>query len=330
MGKDISTVNNKKSKLLDQVRKSIRVKHYSIRTEQSYIYWIKRFILFNNKRHPDKMGRKEVNAYLSHLANYRKVSASTQNQALCALVYLYKYVIEKELGDLQDITRAKRPRKLPVVLSRQEVKLILNRLDGNKELMAKLLYGTGLRLMECLRLRIKDIDFYYRQITVRNGKGGKDRITMLPEELILQIKQQIERARSYHQYDLEQGFGEVYLPFALIRKYPNAGKEFAWQYLFPSSKRSIDPYSEKERRHHLSEQVLQRAVKQAVREAGINKPASCHSFRHSFATHLLENGYDIRTVQELLGHSDIKTTMIYTHVLNKGGRGVISPLAGIT
>lgn len=330
MGDNGRSNSDSQPRLLDQVRNSIRVKHYSIRTEQTYIYWIKRFILFNNKRHPDQMGKKEVSAYLTYLAIKRKVSASTQNQALCALVYLYKHVFKNELGDLQDISKAKRPRKLPVVLSKDEVKVILNRLDGKNALMAKLLYGAGLRLMECLRLRIKDIDFYYRQITVRNGKGGKDRITILPEELIPHIKQQIEQARTYHREDLDQGFGEVYLPFALFRKYPNAGKEFGWQYLFPSSKRSIDPLSNKERRHHISEQVLQRAVKQAVRETSINKPASCHSFRHSFATHLLENGYDIRTVQELLGHADVKTTMIYTHVLNKGGRGVISPLAGIT
>ena len=319
----------KQPEFLDQVRNAIRVKHYSLRTEQSYIYWVRKFIFFNKKCHPKDMGEQEVSAYLTYLAVNRKVSASTQNQALCALVFMYKHVLKNKLGDLNNVARAKRPRKLPVVLTKEEVRLILNRLEGNKALMAKLLYGSGLRLMECLRLRIKDIDLNYLQIIVRNGKGGKDRITLLPDELIPQVKHQIERAWTYHRQDLEQGYGEVYLPFALSRKYPNAGKEFGWQYLFPSYKRSIDPLSNKERRHHVSEQVLQKAVKQAVRSTGIHKPATCHSFRHSFATHLLENGYDIRTVQELLGHSDVKTTMIYTHVLNKGGKGVISPLAGI-
>ena len=285
MGKYNCSDPSRQPKLLDLVRNEIRVKHYSLRTEQSYIYWIKQYIFFNKKRHPDEMGEQEVSAYLTHLAVKRRVSASTQNQALCALVFMYRHVLKKKLGDLNNVSRAKRPKKLPVVLTKDEVKLILDKLDGNRALMAKLLYGSGLRLMECLRLRIKDIDVNYRQIIVRNGKGGKDRVTLLPDELMPLVKQQFERAWTYHRKDLEQGYGEVYMPFALSRKYPNAGKEFGWQYLFPSYKRSIDPLSNKERRHHVSEQVLQRAVKQAVRLTGINKPATCHSFRHSFATH---------------------------------------------
>ena len=315
-----------KPRLLDQVRDRIRVKHYSLRTEQAHIQWIKRFIFFHGKRHPKDMAAPEVEAFLSHLATEKNVSASTQSQALSALLFLYREVLGIELPWLENLTRAKKPQRLPVVLTVAEVKAILVRLDGRNALMANLLYGAGLRLMEVLRLRVKDVDFGMRQITVRDGKGFKDRVTMLPESLIEPLQRYLQKVKEIHQEDLRAGFGEVYLPYALERKYPNAGREWGWQYIFPSSQRSIDPYSGKERRHHLDEKVLQRAVKTAVRDAGISKPASCHTMRHSFATHLLESGYDIRTVQELLGHKDVSTTMIYTHVLNRGGRGVTSPL----
>ena len=313
-------------KLLDQVRDRIRVKHYSLRTEQTYLSWIKRFIYFHGKRHPKDMGGREVEAFLSHLAVEGQVSASTQSQALSALLFLYKEVLEQDLPWLNNVVRAKPSKHLPVVLTVAEVRSVLKRLDGVKWLMASLLYGSGIRLMECLRLRVKDIDFERHEILVRDGKGMKDRVTMLPASVVEPLQEHLAKARVLHQKDLAEGFGEVYLPFALAKKYPNAGREWGWQYVFPSSKRSIDPYSGKERRHHLDEKVLQRAISAAVREAGLVKPASCHTLRHSFATHLLQSGYDIRTVQELLGHSDVSTTMIYTHVLNKGGRGVVSPL----
>ena len=275
------------------------------------------------------MGEAEVSKFLSHLAVEGKVSASTQNQALSALLFLYQEVLKQELDWINNVTRAKKPSHLPVVFTKEEAKAVLLRLEGTKWLMASLLYGAGLRLMECLGLRVKDIDFSYNQITVRDGKGGKDRLTMLPGSLKDPLKKHLEKVRILHEQDLKEGFGKVYLPFALAKKYPNAEREFAWQYLFPASNRSIDPRSGTERRHHIYETVLQKAVKAAVRAAGINKPASCHTFRHSFATHLLEDGYDIRTVQELLGHKDVSTTMIYTHVLNKGGKGVRSPLDGL-
>lgn len=315
-----------KPKLLDQVQNTIRLKHYSIRTEQSYIQWIKRFIIFHNKRHPKDMGEKEITEFLTHLAVRENVSSSTQNQALCALLFLYREVLQEDIGWLDDIERAKRSKRLPVVFTREEAKKILLRLEGTKWLMASLLYGTGLRLMECVRLRVKDVDFSYNHIVVREGKGDKDRITMLPESLKKPLQLQMSRVKEIHEEDLKQGFGNVSLPDALEKKYPNASKELAWQYVFPSGKRSIDPRSGIEKRHHIDESVLQRAVKDAIRSAGIHKQASCHTFRHSFATHLLEGGYDIRTVQELLGHKDVSTTMIYTHVLNKGGKGVRSPL----
>ncbi|MCC7210863.1 MAG: integron integrase [Candidatus Brocadia sp.] len=318
-----------KLKLLDQVRDAIRVKHYSMRTEEAYVHWIKRFIFFHEKRHPLKMGESEVSKFLSHLAVEGKVSASTQNQALSALLFLYQEVLKQELGWINNVKRAKKPSHLPVVFTKEEAKAVLLRLEGTKWLMASLLYGAGLRLMECLGLRVKDIDFSYNQITVRDGKGGKDRLTMLPGSLQEPLKKHLEKVRILHEQDLKEGFGKVYLPFALAKKYPNAEREFAWQYVFPASNRSIDPRSGIERRHHIYETVLQKAVKAAVRAAGINKPASCHTFRHSFATHLLEDGYDIRTVQELLGHKDVSTTMIYTHVLNRGGKGVRSPLDGL-
>lgn len=316
-----------KPKLLDQVRQKIRLKHYSIRTETTYVQWIKRYILYHNKTHPKQMGAQHIESFLSHLASERKVSASTQNQALNALVFLYKQVLALPVGNLENMVRAKKPSLLPVVLSRQEIKSILTHLDGIHWLGASLLYGAGLRLMECIRLRVQDIDFDYQCIIVRNGKGAKDRVTMLPKELSGPLKKQINRVVEIHQQDLAEGFGRVYLPYALERKYPNANSELAWQYLFPSSHRSIDPRSNIERRHHINESVLQRAIKKGLRCAKINKKAGCHTLRHSFATHLLENGYDIRTVQELLGHNDLRTTMIYTHVLNNGAMSVNSPLS---
>jgi integron integrase len=313
-------------RLLDQVRDKIRTKHYSIRTEKTYIDWIRRFILFHDKRHPKDMGAAEVEQFLTYLAVNQEVAASTQNQALSALLFLYRDVLDVQLEWMDNVVRAKKSQRIPVVLTRDETKAVLARLDGTNRLMANLLYGSGLRLMECVRLRVKDVDFDYRQIVVRDGKGHKDRVTVLPDSLIPPLQDQLERARVLHEQDLAEGFGDVYLPFALERKYPNAGREWGWQYVFPARKRSTDPRSGKQRRHHPDPKQLQRAVKQAVRDGGIHKPASCHTFRHAFATHLLESGYDIRTVQELLGHNDVRTTMIYTHVLNRGGRGVRSPL----
>ena len=315
-----------KPKLLDLVRDAIRLRHYSIRTEQVYINWIKRFILFHHKRHPTEMAEAEVQQFLSHLARTGNVAASTQNQALSALLFLYKDVLRQEIGWLGDVERAKRPPKLPVVLSRTEVRKNFSTLTGTEKLMAGLLYGSGLRLMECVRLRVKDIDFAYAQITVRDGKGGKDRVTMLPVNLAAALQKHLARMKMQHDQDLIDGFGAVHLPFALARKFPNAEREWIWQYAFPSSRLSIDPRTGKKQRHHMSEAILQTALKAAVRAAGISKPATCHTLRHSFATHLLERGYDIRTVQELLGHKDVSTTMIYTHVLNRPGLGVKSPL----
>ena len=317
---------NHKPKLLDQVRNTIRLKHYSIRTERAYVDWIRRFILFHHKRHPTVMGAPEVRAFLSHLAVERHVAASTQRQALSALIFLYREVLNQDFGWLEDMERAKKPERLPVVFSRSEVRAVLAHLDGQRWLMASLLYGAGLRLMECVRLRVKDVDFAYRQILVRDGKGQKDRVTMLPQTVIEPLRLHLERVKALHEQDLADGFGEVYLPFALEKKYPHISREWGWQYVFPSRKRSIDPRAGKERRHHVDEKVLQEAVKKAIRAAHIPKAGSCHTFRHSFATHLLEAGYDIRTVQELLGHKDVHTTMIYTHVLNQGGKGVRSPL----
>lgn len=316
--------DQKQPRLLDQVRSAIRVRHYSIRTEEAYVQWIKRYILFHNKRHPLEMGSREINRFLSHLAS-RKVASSTQNQALCALMFLYKSVLHKDPGQLGDVVWAKKPKKLPVVLTRQEVKGVLNGLEDEKWIMANLLYGAGLRLMECVRLRVKDVDFGYRQIIVRDGKGEKDRVTVLPTRVIQPLHEHLSRVKKLHEQDLSEGFGSVYLPHALDRKYPHAHKEWGWQYVFPSQVSSTDPRSGIESRHHLSEAVLQRAVKEAARKAGLHKPTSPHTLRHSFATHLLEDGHDIRTVQELLGHQDVRTTMIYTHVLNRGGRGVQSP-----
>jgi integron integrase len=320
-------VPNPKAKLLDQVREVIRFRHYSIRTEQCYVQWIKEFIFYHNKRHPKEMGAVEIRAFLTHLAVRRNVAASTQNQALNALVFLYKQVLRIEPGDFGEIERAKKPARLPLVLTVQEVIRLLDAVTpGTGQLMLRLLYGTGMRLMECARLRVKDLDLERNQIVVRDGKGMKDRVTMLPQKLKPELQHQLSRVRVLHQTDLEEGYGAVYLPFALERKYPNAAKEWSWQFVFPSAKRSVDPRSGVMRRHHVGEQVLQRAFKQALRLAKIPKPASCHSLRHSFATHLLEKGYDIRTVQELLGHNSVETTQIYTHVMQRPGLGVKSPL----
>lgn len=313
-------------KLLDQVRDRIRRKGYSIRTEKSYAHWIKRFVLFHGKRHPREMGAAEVEAFLTHLAVEGNVAAATQNLALSAILFLYREVLELPLPWLDGIERAKKPARLPTVLTQAEVAAVLGRLEGVAALMLRLMYGTGMRLMECVRLRVKDVDFAMHQITVRDGKGSKDRVTMLPAVLVDPLRAQLAVAKALHEADLAQGLGAVWLPDALARKYPDAPKSWGWQYVFPARGISIDPRSGERRRHHVDEKMLQRAIRRAAQEAGIAKPVSPHTLRHSFATHLLEAGHDIRTVQELLGHSDVSTTMIYTHVLNKGGRGVISPL----
>jgi integron integrase len=313
-------------RLLDRVRGKIRLKHYSIRTEQAYVDWIKRFVLHFDKRHPAEMGAPEVEAFLTHLAVQGKVAASTQNQAKAALLFLYREVLEQELPWLENVEQAKAPKRLPVVLTEAEAQAVLSRLEGTHWLVAGLLYGSGLRIMEALRLRVKDVEFARGEILVREGKGFKDRVTMLPAALAEPLKAHLEKVHALHEQDIAEGFGEVYLPYALERKYPNAAREWGWQYVFPSRNRSVDPRSGVLRRHHVQDQAIQRAIRQAVRDAGIVKPATPHTLRHSFATHLLTGGYDIRTVQELLGHKDVATTMIYTHVLNKGGRGVTSPL----
>ena len=313
---------NNDPKLLDQVRDAIRLRHYSIRTEKAYVDWCRRFILFHKKRHPREMGEVEVSAYLTHLAVNRKVSASTQNQALNALVFLYARVLDSPLADIGETARAKRPEKLPVVLSRKEIKSLLSELSGIHWLAAGLMYGSGMRLMEVMRLRVKDVEFDHHAIIVRDGKGHKDRVVTLAEPVLEPLKLHLQQVRLLHNRDLDDGFGSVYLPDALARKYPNAPTAWGWQYVFVAAKRSTDPRSGTQQRHHFGEQAIQRAVKGAVRRAGIIKPASCHSF----ATHLLESGADIRTVQEQLGHKDIRTTQIYTHVLNRGGNAVRSPL----
>jgi integron integrase len=313
-------------RLLDQVRERIRVKHYSIRTETQYVNWIKRFILFHGKRHPREMGAAEVEVFLSQLATNGGVSASTQNQALAALLFLYREVLGVDLPWLDNVVRAKKPRRLPVVLSRSEVASVLGRMEGTYGMMARLLYGTGMRLMECARLRVKDVDFGRHEILIREGKGAKDRVTMLPASLITPLQAHLTKRRRLYEDDLAKEMAEVFLPDALARKYPNAASKWGWQYVFPSGSYSVDPRSGRERRHHVDEKLLQRAMKKAVQASGMVKMATPHTLRHSFATHLLESGYDIRTVQELLGHSDVSTTMIYTHVLNRGGRGVASPL----
>jgi integron integrase len=304
---------------------AIRFRHYSLRTEDTYLHWIKRFIAFHEQRHPAEMGEQEVGQFLSALAVEQRVSAATQNQALNALVFLYRHVLKLDVGQIENIMRAKQPHRLPVVLRKHEVKALLDALAGVHWIMGHLLYGAGLRLMECLRLRVKDIDFSANHIVVREGKGNKDRLTMLPLAVKAPLAAHLVRVRELHQRDLARGFGSVYLPDALHRKYPNAPKEWGWQWVFPARQLSVDPRSGIHRRHHLQENVLQRAVRDAARHAGIVKPVGCHTLRHSFATHLLESGYDIRTIQELLGHKDVSTTMIYTHVLNRGGKGVTSP-----
>lgn len=316
----------KPRKLLEQVSDLMRVKHYSYRTEQTYIHWIRRFIIFHNKRHPLDMGEAEIEAFLTHLAVNRRVAASTQNQALCSIIFLYRYILKRPLSQTIESVRARPSSHLPTVLSPSEVQSLFRHLEGIHQLIAKLLYGSGMRLSEGLRLRVKDLDFARSQIIVRNPKGNRDRITILPQSIQSLLKAQLLQAQQLHNNDLSQGYGSVYLPFALAQKYPSADREWIWQYVFPSTKRSIDPRSGTTRRHHLSDSPLQRAIKQATQHAKITKKVSCHTLRHSFATHLLENGYDIRTVQELLGHKDLKTTMIYTHVLNKGTLGVRSPL----
>lgn len=313
-----------KPKLLDQVRDRIRAKHYSLRTEEAYLGWVKRFILFHGKRHPAELGAGDVEAFLSHLAVEGQVAASTQNQALAALLFLYREVLERPLPWLDGLTRARQPERLPVVLTVAEVQLLLARVRGTVGLAMRLLYGTGMRLMECVRLRVQDVDFELRAITVRDGKGAKDRVTMLPDSLITPLQAHLAQVRLQHEEDLGAGHGEVFLPFASAR--PDAGRAWAWQYVFPARGLSVDSRSGRTRRHHMDEKAIQRAMKQALRDSGIAKPATPHTLRHSFATHLLQGGQDIRTVQELLGHKDVSTTMIYTHVLELGGKGVRSPL----
>lgn len=322
----VNPVSPESPKLLERLRAEIRVRHYSLRTEQAYVDWVRRFVLFHNKRHPKEMGPSELRDFLSHLAVDRNVSASTQNQAKSALLFLYREVLKIELPWLDEVISAKSAKRLPVVLTQIEVRNLLNAMSGTMGLMASLLYGTGMRLMEGLRLRVKDVEFSRREIIVREGKGNKDRVTVLPENLILPLQTHLAKVKALHERDLEAGYGEVYLPNALAVKYPNAPKAWAWQFVFPSSLRSVDPRSGIERRHHVYETSVQRAVREAAKLASIHKPVTPHVLRHSFATHLLQAGYDIRTVQELLGHKDVATTMIYTHVLNKGGRGVKSPL----
>ena len=315
----------RKPKLLDLVRHKIQALHYSPRTEKTYIGWIKQFIFFHGKRHPVDMAEKEINEFLSFLAIKKHVTASTQNQALCAIVFLYRHVLNKDIGLMDGLIRAKRPGRLPVVLSKAEVRKIIRNLSGVKKIIVMIMYGSGLRLMECLRLRVKDIDFSLNQIIVRDGKGNKDRITMLPQVVNISLKEHLKRVRKIHQQDRQDGYGRVNLPYALSRKYPNASREWNWQYIFPATKRFKNPITGEQGRHHIHETAIQKSVKKAIRNAGIVKHAACHTLRHSFATHLLEDGYDIRTVQELLGHKDVRTTMIYTHVLNRGVRGVMSP-----
>jgi integron integrase len=317
---------NAKPKLLDQMRDVLRLKHMSYRTEEAYLSWVKRFILFHDKRHPQDMGAQEIRAFLTHLAVHEQVAASTQNSALNALLFLYRHVLKQPFPELGTIERAKRPQRVPTVFTREEVTRVLAQVQGVNHLMASLLYGAGLRLMECVRLRVKDVDFAYHQIVVRDGKGAQDRVTMLPQALEPRLTQHLAQIKALHGTDLLEGYGTVYLPYALARKEPQAEKSWLWQYVFPAGKRSRDPRSSVERRHHVSESVLQKAMQEAIRRAEVSKRGSCHTLRHSFATHLLEDGYDIRTVQELLGHKDVSTTMLYTHVLQRGGKGVRSPL----
>ena len=322
-----SVVLSGSPRLLDQVRDRLRLKHYSLRTETAYVGWIKRYIVFNDKRHPSEMGKIEAEAFLTSLAVKRNVSAATQNQALSAILFLYREILEAELPWLDDVVRAKKPARLPTVLTRQEVGALIAGVENTElQLIIRLLYGSGLRLLEGLRLRVKDLDISRRELLIRDGKGGKDRVTMIPDMLLRPLEAQIAHAKRMHEADLSAGRGDVWLPDALALKYPKANRLFGWQYVFPAAGISVDPRSGAVRRHHVDEKRIQRAVKVAASAAGLVKLVTPHTLRHSFATHLLESGYDIRTVQELLGHTDVSTTMIYTHVLNKGGRGVISPL----
>jgi integron integrase len=323
-----TSVETREPKLLERVREAIQVRHYSRRTEAAYVRWVRRFVVFHGMKHPEQMGSVEVAAFLSDLARRQRVAASTQNQALNALVFLYHRVLKLPLGELEELVRAKRPARLPVVFTREEVARVLAELEGRDRLIASLLYGSGLRLMEALRLRVREIDFGMSNLIVRDGKGRRDRVTVLPKSLIPALKDQLAQARALHAVDVREGYGAVWLPYALARKYPAAPREWRWQYVFPAERRSADPRDGEVRRHHIGETAIQKAVTAAVRRTRIPKQGSCHTLRHSFATHLLEAGYDIRTIQELLGHKDVRTTMIYTHVLNRGQMGVRSPLDG--
>lgn len=325
-GKRMEAAEPQPPRLLEQLRDSLRVRHYSLRTERAYFEWTRRYILFHGKRHPREMGAMEVQAFLTHLAVERHVSPSTQNQAKAALVFLYRHVLDVDLPWLDEVIHAKRQPRLPVVLTPSEVRVLLDQMEGTMALAARLLYGTGMRLMEGLRLRVKDVDFERREIIVRDGKGGKDRVTMLPDRLVEPLRAHLEKVRLLHERDLAEGFGEVFLPDALAEKFKIAPRAWGWQWVFPSSLRSVDPRSGSLRRHHLMPESVQKAIRLAARSGEIVKPVTPHVLRHSFATHLLATGHDIRTVQELLGHKDVETTMIYTHVLNRGGKGVPSPL----
>lgn len=323
---ELKVTSEEEPRLLDKMRAEIRVRHYSIRTEETYLDWARRYIYFHNKQHPKDLGADEVQAFLSYLAMERKVSPSTQNQAKAALLFLYRVVLKIELPWLDEVIAAKMGKRLPVVLTTIETRRLLNAMSGTMGLVAALLYGSGMRLLEGLRLRVKDVEFERREIIVREGKGNKDRVTVLPENLIIPLQAHLAKVKALHERDIEAGFGEVYMPNALAQKYPKGARSWSWQYVFPSSVRSIDPRSGIERRHHINEASVQRAVREAAKVAELHKPVTPHVLRHSFATHLLQAGYDIRTLQELLGHSDVATTMIYTHVLNKGGKAVVSPL----
>jgi integron integrase len=312
-------------RLLNEVRNAIRLRHFSYRTETTYVDWIRRFVLFHGKRHPKELGGVEVESFLSHLARDRNVSAATQNQALAALLFLYKRVLNVDLPWIGDVVRASRPKRLPTVLSQQEAQSVLANLQGVYWLIGGLLYGSGLRLTEALRLRIKDLELENQRVLVRDGKGRKDRVTILPSSLVIHFRVHIAKVGELHRQAIEGGYGGVELPFALERKYPRAHLQWGWQYVFPANRPSVDPRSNTRRRHHVFEDAVQRQVRNAARAAGIEKPVSPHTFRHSFATHLLENGYDIRTVQELMGHKDVTTTQIYTHVMTKGTNSVKSP-----
>ncbi|OGO47911.1 MAG: integrase [Chloroflexi bacterium RBG_16_64_43] len=321
-------MNARPRKLLEQVRDCLRTKHYSPRTEQAYLSWIRRFILFHDKRHPNQMAEPDIEAFLAYLAVHENVAASTQDQAMSAILFLYRNVLHRALNPSLEDLRARKPKRIPIVLARDEVRSVLHAMKGTSELAAQLLYGSGLRLLECLRLRVQDLDFAQTEIVVRDGKGEKDRVTVLPLSLVPNLKAHLAIVRAIHERDLTLGYGRVPLPYALASKYPNADREWIWQYIFPSPDRSIDPRDGSAKRFHLDPSVIQKAVRQAALRSGVAKHVTPHTFRHSFATHLLEGGYDIRTVQELLGHKDVKTTMIYTHVLNRGGLAVRSPLDG--